>query len=138
MASGFTAINFIGRWIFATVLVFGTYNPTQYAYVSWVFAEGTEFGPVPALVGIGLLIAWIIFLRATFMSLGWLGIILEAAFFLCIIWLLVDLGWLTLESDHMVVWLTLLLVSLILAVGMSWSHIRRRLTGQFDVDDVED
>jgi hypothetical protein len=138
MASGFTAMNFFGRWIFATALVFGTYNPTQYAYFSWVFAEGTEFGPVPALVGIGLLIAWIIFVRATFMSMGWLGIILEAAFFLCVIWLFVDLGWLTLESDHMVVWLTLLLVSLILAVGMSWSHIRRRLTGQFDVDDVED
>jgi hypothetical protein len=103
-----------------------------------VFAEGTEFGPVPALVGIGLLIAWIIFVRATFMSMGWLGIILEAAFFLCVIWLFVDLGWLTLESDHMVVWLTLLLVSLILAVGMSSSHIRRRLTNQFDVDDVED
>jgi hypothetical protein len=70
--------------------------------------------------------------------MGWLGIILEAAFFLCVIWLFVDLGWLSLESGHMVVWLTLLLVSLILAVGMSWSHIRRRLTGQFDVDDVED
>jgi hypothetical protein len=138
MASGFTAMNFIGRWIFAAVLVFGTYNPTQYAYVNWVFAEDTKFGPVPALVGIGLLIVWIIFVRATFMSLGWLGIILEAAFFLCVIWLFVDLGWLTLESGHMVVWLTLLLVSLILAVGMSWSHIRRRLTGQFDVDDVED
>jgi Family of unknown function (DUF6524) len=138
MASGFTAMSFIGRWIFAAALVFGTYNPTQYAYVSWVVAEGTKFGPIPALVGIGLLIAWIIFVRATFMSMGWLGIILEAAFFLCVIWLFVDLGWLSLESGHMVVWLTLLLVSLILAVGMSWSHIHRRLTGQFDVDDVED
>ena len=28
--------------------------------------------------------------------------------------------------------------SLLLATGMSWSHIRRRLTGQLDVDDVED
>ena len=29
-------------------------------------------------------------------------------------------------------------LSLILAVGLSWSHIRRRLTGQVDVDDLED
>ena len=25
----------------------------------------------------------------------------------------------------------------ILAVGISWSHIRRRMTGQVDVDEVE-
>jgi hypothetical protein len=25
----------------------------------------------------------------------------------------------------------------ILAIGVSWSHIRRRITGQVDVDDVE-
>ncbi|MGB5773274.1 MAG: DUF6524 family protein [Sedimenticolaceae bacterium] len=32
----------------------------------------------------------------------------------------------------------LVLLSAILAVGMSWSHIRRRLTGQIDVDEVDD
>jgi len=26
----------------------------------------------------------------------------------------------------------------ILAVGMSWSHIRRRLSGQADMDDVDE
>ncbi len=25
-----------------------------------------------------------------------------------------------------------------LAVGMAWSHVKRRLTGQLNVDDVED
>jgi len=25
----------------------------------------------------------------------------------------------------------------VLAVGMSWSHIRRRVSGQFDTDDVD-
>lgn len=126
------------RWLFAAALVFGTYNPTEFSYFSWFFAESFEFGPVPALVGIGLLIAWIVFLRATFLSLGWLGIILGAALFGCVIWLFVDLGWLSLESTSAISWLALLLLSMILAVGMSWSHIRRRLTGQVDVDDVED
>lgn len=126
------------RWLFAAALVFGTYNPTDFSYFSWIFAEGTEFGPVPALVGVALLIAWIVFLRATFLSLGWLGIILGAALFGCIIWLFVDLGWLSLDSTSAISWLALLLLSMILAVGMSWSHIRRRLTGQVDVDDVED
>lgn len=126
------------RWLFAAALVFGSYNPTEYSYISWIFSESSEFGPVPAIVGIALLIAWIVFLRATFLSLGWLGIILGAALFGCIIWLFVDLGWLSLDSTSAVSWLALLLLSMILAVGMSWSHIRRRLTGQVDVDDIED
>ena len=138
MATEFNIGSFIGRWVFAAVLVFGTYNPTQYSYIGWVFAEGTTFGPLVALAGVALLIAWIIFLRATFLSMGWLGIILGAALFGCVIWLFIDLGWLDLDSPSEISWVVLVFLSLILAVGMSWSHIRRRLTGQFDVDDIED
>jgi len=138
MATQFNAISFLARWAFATVLVFGSYNPTDYSYVSWVFSEGIQFGPVVALAGVALLIAWIVFLRATWLSLGWLGIALGAALFACVIWLLVDVGWLSLDSTGAVSWVVLLLLSLILATGMSWSHIRRRLSGQFDVDDIED
>ncbi len=138
MSNQFNAASFLGRCVFALALVCGTYNPTDYSYVSWVLAEDTTFGPVPALVGVVLLIGWIIFLRATFLSLGWLGIILGAALFGCVVWLLVDLGWLSLDSGSAVTWVALILIALILAVGMSWSHIRRRLTGQFDVDDIED
>jgi hypothetical protein len=138
MSREFTAGGFIGRCIFAAALVFGTYNPTQYSYVSWLLAEGAEFGPVMALVGVVLLIAWIVYLRATFLSLGWLGIALGAAFFSCIIWLFVDQGWLSLEGSDIISWLALLVTSLVLAVGMSWSHIHRRMSGQFDVDDIQD
>ena len=56
MAQTFTAGSFIGRWFFSLVLVLGTYNPTEYSYVSWVLAKGTHFGPVVALVGLVLLI----------------------------------------------------------------------------------
>jgi hypothetical protein len=116
MAKEFNAVSFLLRLLFALLLVFGTYNPTDFSYLSWVISGDAGFDPVTALVGVALLIAWIVFLRATFLSLGWLGIILGAALFAC----------------------ALLLIALILALGMSWSHIRRRLTGQVDVDDVED
>ena len=138
MASEFNALGFLARWAFAVALVFGSYNPTEYSYFNWVVSAGTDIGPLEALAGVALLIAWIVFLRATWLSLGWLGITLGAALFACLIWLLVDLGWLTLDSGGAFTWLVLLLLSLILATGMSWSHIRRRLTGQFDVDDIED
>ncbi len=37
-----------------------------------------------------------------------------------------------------ITWLSLLVIALILGVGLSWAHIRRALTGQYSVDDVED
>lgn len=138
MATEFTAGSFLGRWLFAILLVFGTYNPSGYSYVSWLSAEQTEFGPVLAIIGLLLVTCWIIYLRATFLSLGWLGVLLGAALFACIIWLLVSIGWLKLDSSGVITYLALLLLSLILATGMSWSHVRRRLTGQFDVDDMDD
>ena len=138
MANDFDAGSLFARWLFAAALVFGTYNPTSYSYVSWLFAEGTEFGPIPALVGIVLLIAWIVYVRASFLSLGVFGLSLFAALFACVVWLLVDLGWLSLDSTGAITWVVLLILSLVLAIGISWSHVRRKLTGQVSVDDVED
>lgn len=138
MASEFNTLGFLWRWVFALALVLGTYNPTAYSYFSWIAAEGTEFGPAIALVGIVLLIGWVIFLRATLRSLGIVGIGLGAALFGCLIWLLIDIEWLSLEQTGALTWIALVLISLILATGMSWSHVRRRLTGQFDVDETDD
>jgi hypothetical protein len=135
MANEFSTGSFFARWLFAVVLVLGTYNPSDYSYANWV--SGTEFGPVIALVGVALLIAWIVFLRATLLSLGVLGITLGAALFGCVIWLLIDVNLLSLDSTGALTWVILLVLSFILATGMSWSHIRRRLTGQFDVDEKD-
>lgn len=138
MATEFTAGSFLARWVFAIALVFGSYNPSGYSYISWLLAEQTVFGPVVAIIGLVLLIAWIIYLRATFLSLGWLGVSLGAALFSCIVWLLVEVGWLSLDSTGVITYMALIVLSLILATGMSWSHIRRRMSGQLSVDDVED
>ena len=137
MATEFSVGSFFARWLFAVALVFGTYNPSDYSYMDWVLGSTSEFGPVMALAGVALLIAWIIFLRATFLSIGVLGITLGAALFGCLVWLLIDIGLLSLDSTGAITWIILLVLSLILATGMSWSHIRRRLTGQFDVDEKD-
>ena len=94
--------------------------------------------PVVAIFEALWLIAWIVLLRATFLSFGWIGVILGAALFGSIIWWMVDGGWLSLDSSGAITWVILAVISLILAVGTSWSHLRRRLTGQVAVDDVED
>ncbi|GAB3092917.1 hypothetical protein G8770_05885 [Aestuariicella hydrocarbonica] len=137
MARSFSIGSFIVRWLFASALVFATYNPSGYSYVSVLLEKGTEFGPVLGLAGIVLIIAWVIYLRATFLALGWLGVILGTAFSACFVWLLIDLGWLSLDSPGAMEYVVLLVLSFILAVGMSWSHIRRRISGQVGVDELE-
>jgi hypothetical protein len=129
---------FLGRWIFALVLVLGTYNPSGFSYITWVLKEEATFGPVIAIVGLLLLIGWIFCVKTTFDALGWLGVTLGGLLFAAVIWLLVDLGWVSMESTGILTWLTLVVISLILATGMAWSHVKRRITGQINVDDVED
>lgn len=125
------------RFIFSILLVFLTYNPTQYSYIHWVATVFPQISAIMALSGVVLVIGWFIYLRATMRSLGPIGLGLCALLFGCIIWLFVDLNWLSLDNIPVLTWIGLLLVSFLLALGMSWSHVRRRMTGQVDTDDVE-
>ena len=137
MAQTFNAGSFIGRWFFALVLVLGTYNPTKYCYINWAFDKATHFGPIVALLGLILLIGWIVFIHATFQSMGWLGITLGAAVLGCLVWLMVDQGWFSLTDQNIMSWIVLVIISVILATGMSWSLIRRNISGQVDVDQID-
>ena len=90
-----------------------------------------------ALIGVALLIAWIVFHATSMLSMGLLGIVLGGALFGCVIWWFIRIGVLSLDATGTLTWVILLILSFILAAGMSWSHIRRRLTGQFDVDEKD-
>ena len=68
---------------------------------------------------------------------GRLGTVLAGAFFAVIVWLLVQWGLVSLNSGTTIQWLGLLVMSGVLAIGMSWSHVRRRLSGQYDTDEIE-
>jgi hypothetical protein len=64
-----------------------------------------------------------------------LGLILGGALLGGVVWLLMDLGVLSVSSFSSATWVSLFCIALLLAVGLSWSHVWRRLTGQFEVDD---
>jgi hypothetical protein len=133
----FTAKGFLLRWLFALALVLLTFNPSGYSYYHWL-AEGLpKVTPVVAVCGLLLLVGWIVFIGATLRSIGSIGIVLAAALFAALLWLLVSQGWLDLHNTRALVWIALVVLSLILAVGMSWSHVSRRLSGQTDVDPVD-
>lgn len=129
---------FAWRFLFALLLVFLSYNPSQFSFSHWLLTSFPSITPQLALSGIALAIGWIIYLRATLLSLGRLGLFMATLLFACIIWLFVDIGWLSVSNTSIFTWLVILIVSLILALGMSWSHIRRRMTGQVDTDRVDD
>ena len=133
----FNAGSFLVRLIIAVALVFATYNPSGYSWYHWLVKSNFAVDPMIILSGIVLLIVWIIFLRATFRSLGPAGTLLAAAFFGVIVWALIYYKWLSLDNVTAMQYVILLVLSAILATGMSWSHIRRRMTGQLDVDDIE-
>ena len=81
------------------------------------------------------MIGWVILLAATQRSLGVLGLMLGAMLLGGVVWLLVDIGWLNVASVPNATWVALICIAMLLAVGLSWSHVWRRLTGQFEVDD---
>jgi len=120
---------------FAAALVFLTYNPSGYSWVGWLMSETAMVYKVTAAVV--LLIGWAVFLRATWNSLGAIGTVLAGAFFAVIIWLLIEWGLVALDDSATLQWVGLFVFSGVLAVGMSWSHVRRRLSGQFDTDEIE-
>ncbi|MGB1208990.1 MAG: DUF6524 family protein [Paracoccaceae bacterium] len=49
-----------------------------------------------------------------------------------------DFNLLKLDNAAALHWIGLLAVSLVLGIGLSWSLVRRRLSGQLDVDDVDE
>ncbi|NOQ62916.1 MAG: hypothetical protein GQ582_00200 [Methyloprofundus sp.] len=138
----FNFISFLIRFIGSAALVLSTYNPTEYSYYSWVQAalspSGSGFAAEYAFVGVVLLIGWAILVRSTLSALGGLGLILAAAFIGTLVWLISSYGLLQIESATAITWAALLSLSALLAIGLSWSHIRRRLSGQVDVDDIRD
>jgi hypothetical protein len=126
--------DFAVRLVAALVMVFATWNPSGYSYIDWAW-NAPAFGAVHAFCGVLVLIGWVILLRATFNSLGWLGLILGALLLGAGVWLLYDLGVLKGNSMTLFAWIALVCVSLLLALGLSWSYLWRRLTGQVDTDD---
>ena len=131
-------MGFILRWLFAFGLLAATYNPTRYNYVAWVQDTAGETLSIAVLAGLLLLVGYIIYLRATLRSIGGFGMGLVLAVVGAMLWVLYDLGLLTLDNRNMNTWLGIVALSLVLGVGLSWSHVRRRLSGQADMDDVDE
>ena len=134
---GISIGGFAWRIGFAMLLVLATFNPSGHSYFHWVAGDFPRVTPPQAVLGIALLVLWIFLWRSMMQAIGTLGLVLMAAFTAALVWLFVSWGWIDLRNAGAMTWITLVITAIVLAIGMSWSHIRRRLSGQADVDEIE-
>ena len=92
------------RWIAAVALVVGTYNPSQFSFVHWAMRADAHQLPYPIFTGTLIILGFLVFLRATWHSIGFPGLAL------------------------------LVILSSILAVGLDCSTIRSKISGQIDAE----
>lgn len=128
-------MGFILRWLFAFVLLVATYNPTEWSFVRWAVRNWQEQTPLAVFVGLVLAVAYVLFFTAVLRGIGALGVLLVLAVIAALVWVLADLGWLSLENPTAITWIALFALSVVLAVGMYWGILWRRISGQLEVDD---
>jgi Family of unknown function (DUF6524) len=125
------------RWLGAFVLLAATFNPTPWNYVTWVRANWADQMPLAIFLGLLLAVGFMVYIVATLRSIGPFGVILIAAIFGAGLWVLIDWGILGLANPTLNTWLGLVALSFILGIGLSWSILRQRLSGQSSVDEIE-
>jgi hypothetical protein len=129
------ALGFFLRISFCILLVFVTYNPAGWSYFHWIQAGWENNMPIKVLAGIALLIAVLVCARATYRSIKIVGVVLVAALLAALVWVAYDLELLDVKKPGVMQWILLLAVGLIMGVGLSWSIVRRMISGQLDVLD---
>ena len=134
---GVSWLGVLWRVAVAMALVFLTYNPTGISYFHWALTDFSTFSAIKALAGALLLAGWVFYLRAAISSLGFVGVILLLLILGAAVWLLVEQKILDPKEPGVLSWVALALVGLVLGIGMSWSLVRRRITGQVDVDEID-
>ncbi|SHI78787.1 hypothetical protein SAMN05444000_10363 [Shimia gijangensis] len=125
------------RWVFAFLLLTLTYNPTRWNYFRWSMDNYVEERPLAVLLGLLLLIGYIIYLRATVRSIGGFGMFLVLSVVAALVWVLYDWNMLSLENQDINTWIAILALSIVLGIGLGWSIVRRMLSGQVDMDNVD-
>lgn len=126
------------RWLGAFALLAVIFNPSRWNYVTWARGSWTDQMPLIVFCGLILAVVAMVYVVATMRSIGILGAIIIAAIFAAGLWVLTDWGLIGLQNSALNIWLGILVLSLILGAGMSWSILRQRLSGQASVDEISE
>ena len=121
------------RILFALAIVIATWNPTGYSYVQWALIDTSTFDATKALLGVLLVAAWLLCIRATWVSLGLMGLVLAAIVIGVFVWWLLSMG--IVSSDQRTMqWIGVIAIGVVLGIGMGWSLFRAKATGVVETD----
>ena len=124
----------VPRVVFAVALVLLTWNPSGWSYVDWALRDRSAFDAVKAFFGVLLFGGWVFCVRSAWVSLGAVGLVLVGALLATVVWMLVQFGVVEPGSTKTLLWIVLVAVGVVLGVGLSWSKVRQRATGQVEAD----
>jgi len=124
----------VPRVAFAVALVLLTWNPSGWSYVDWALRDRSAFDAVKAFVGVLLLGGWIFCWRSAWVSLGAVGIVLVAALVATVVGMLLQFHLVEPGSTQTLLWIVLVAIGIVLGVGLAWSKVRQRATGQVEAD----
>jgi hypothetical protein len=124
----------VPRVAFAVALVLLTWNPSGWSFVDWALRDRSAFDAVKAFVGVLLLGGWIFCWRSAWVSLGAVGIVLVAALLATVVGMLLQFHLVEPGSTQTLLWIALVAIGIVLGVGLAWSKVRQRATGQVEAD----
>jgi hypothetical protein len=130
------SISWVGvaiRLVFGVALVLLSFNPSGHSFYHWLTGAPVGISAAKAFIGVLLLICWLICVKTAHVALGTLGLVLGAALFGTATWFMIGAGWISLSGVDAFTWLVLIILGFVLGVGLSWSLIRERATGQVEV-----
>ncbi len=125
-----TAAGTLVRMLACLAVVFATWNPTGYSYLSWIRHSATATLPEMALAGSVLLALHILFARVAWLSLGFDGVIGALAVGIAGLLTLWEFDLIDLWNGRTWSYLFLLGFASLLALGIVWSLFKRRVVGQ--------
>lgn len=133
MKFGFYSI--LLRWLLIATVIFGTYNPSGRSFFHWALESDVDLS-LKLSVGLVLLALNLTFVQLTFRALGTIGFLLLATCMISIAFTLIKLEFVSLYTWELIQLYIILFLTLALTIGVCWSAIRTRISGQVDSFDI--
>jgi len=125
-----TAPGVLVRTLICIFVVFATWNPSGYNFISWATHSPWATLPEIAAGGAVLLMLNVLFVRIAWLSLGPDGITASLAILAAGVLTLHEFGFIDLWQAESLKYVLLLGVAFVLAIGTVWSLLKRRIVGQ--------
>jgi hypothetical protein len=131
----FGFVSMLVRWFMIMGVLTAIYNPSGRSFVHWA-VEGTAPLSLRVAVGSVLLARLAYCYRLSVRALGPIGVLMLAALLAVMATALVDIGLIQPQGRAAMIAYLQAIITTGLTVGVSWSALRTRISGQIDSDDI--